>query len=217
MTPLAVSHNYIPYIMRFGVILTRPSIFNIYFKSFFFFWGGGGNQAIFCHICQASVYYRYYGQHAHKWRAGLGGWVVCTILGWVISDTDSQHTLESWWSRWIGEAGIQYTCLRSPISCNNNSNNINMFCVVLYTKISTLKALNMKYPCCIYHQQALWVVITSEACSPATRGTHGLKLNRPNNTNQPFWQINLANRPNSYLASHDLPLAVCVKFWSAGW
>ncbi len=29
----------------------------------------------------------------------------------------------------------------------------------------------------------------------------GLKSNRPN---RPFWQIDLANRPNSYLASHDL-------------
>ncbi len=32
------------------------------------------------------------------------------------------------------------------------------------------------------------------------RGTHGLKSNRLNCVNQPFWQINLENRPNSYLA-----------------
>ncbi len=35
------------------------------------------------------------------------------------------------------------------------------------------------------------------------RGTHGLKSNRPNRANQPFWQIDPANPPNSYLASHD--------------
>ncbi len=33
---------------------------------------------------------------------------------------------------------------------------------------------------------------------------HGLKSNRPNRVNQPFWQIDQANRSNSYLASHDL-------------
>ncbi len=37
-----------------------------------------------------------------------------------------------------------------------------------------------------------------------TRGTHGLKLNRPNHVNLPFWQIDPADRPNSYLVSHDL-------------
>ncbi len=36
------------------------------------------------------------------------------------------------------------------------------------------------------------------------RGTHGLKSNRPNRVNPTFWQIDLANLPNSYLASHDL-------------
>ncbi len=35
---------------------------------------------------------------------------------------------------------------------------------------------------------------------PRDRGTHGLKSNQ---ANQPLWQINLANRPNSYLASHS--------------
>ncbi len=34
--------------------------------------------------------------------------------------------------------------------------------------------------------------------------THELKSNRPNHANRPFWQIDLANRPNSYLSSHDL-------------
>ncbi len=35
-------------------------------------------------------------------------------------------------------------------------------------------------------------------------GIHGLKSNRPNHMNRPFWQIDLANWPNSYLASHNL-------------
>ncbi len=35
-------------------------------------------------------------------------------------------------------------------------------------------------------------------------GIHRLKSNRPNCANQPFWPIDLANRLNSYLASHDL-------------
>ncbi len=33
------------------------------------------------------------------------------------------------------------------------------------------------------------------------RGIHGLKSNR---ANRPFWRIDLANLPNSYLAIHDL-------------
>ncbi len=35
-------------------------------------------------------------------------------------------------------------------------------------------------------------------------GTHGLKSNQSNHANWPFWQIDLANQPNSYLVSHDL-------------
>ncbi len=33
------------------------------------------------------------------------------------------------------------------------------------------------------------------------RGIHGLKSNR---SNRPFWRIDLMNRPNSYLAVHNL-------------
>ncbi len=35
-------------------------------------------------------------------------------------------------------------------------------------------------------------------------GTHGLISNRPNHANRPFWQIELVNWPNSYIASHNL-------------
>ncbi len=42
----------------------------------------------------------------------------------------------------------------------------------------------------------------------STRGTRGLKSNRLNHANQLFCQIDLANRSNSYLASHDLRSSV---------
>ncbi len=37
-----------------------------------------------------------------------------------------------------------------------------------------------------------------------SRGPHDLKSNRMNCVNRPFWQIDLANQPNSYPESHDL-------------
>ena len=47
--------------------------------------------------------------------------------------------------------------------------------------------------------------------SPTIRGTHGLKSNRLNHTNRPFWQVDLAKQPNSYLARHYLHYRVLTK------
>lgn len=49
--------------MLFDTVLTRKSIINIYFKRYFWY------EARFCHFCKASEYH-YYGQYAHKSRAG---------------------------------------------------------------------------------------------------------------------------------------------------
>ncbi len=40
--------------------------------------------------------------------------------------------------------------------------------------------------------------------NPFIRGIHRLKSNGPNRVSRPLWRIDLVNRPNSYLAIHDL-------------
>ena len=52
--------------------------------------------------------------------------------------------------------------------------------------------------------QFLTALYTRFIPNAAIRDTHGLKLNRLNHANQPFWKIDQANRPNSYYATHDL-------------
>ncbi len=67
---------------------------------------------------------------------------------------------------------------------NNNNNNVtNLYSAILCMHIS------MKWAICILL---------------GVPGTHTLKSNRPNCANWLFWQINLANQPNFYLASNDL-------------
>ncbi len=46
--------------------------------------------------------------------------------------------------------------------------------------------------------------IQDSNCVVRGRGKHGLKWNRLNRANWPFWRIDLANQTNSYNAIHDL-------------
>ncbi len=57
--------------------------------------------------------------------------------------------------------------------------------------------------CCRRPTRNIYFCTIYKLCA-MLRGIHGLKSNRPNHANWPFWQIDLANQPNSYLASHDL-------------